>query len=109
MMGFEKWKKAKIEQIRSETWLTPQEQSSMIKDWMKFRKDLRRSYKFYASNMFGKKINELTTNDIRIILNSLVKDKWSFLKSVMSFEVFKDAIRITFSSEIKRVKRGLLK
>jgi len=100
-MTYEEWKEKEIKEILESTWLTKEEKLSLIK-WVKdLKKNVKASVRFYALNMFGKKVNELTPREMYIVLDEVIKTYLGMTTSKKKREELKEVLRDILKKEIR--------
>lgn len=102
---WESWLENKIKEVQSNKWLTFKEKESIINGLKSLPANLRADFRAYALNMYGK-TKELKPNEIRTVLDVVMKSSWQIFKNEIPREVFLDLIRKVFKKEIGIMKGG---
>jgi hypothetical protein len=70
-----------------------------------FKKDLRYALRSNAFNMFGKKVKELNSRELKTALSDIYKRYEPYYVQSTGIKLYKDVFKETFKNELKRIKK----
>lgn len=76
------------------------------RDYLKnFRKDIRYDLRFYALNIYGKNIAELSYHELKTVLTEVFKKSKPFYVKSVGIIPFKEFFRDVFKNELTKVRK----